>query len=324
MTKKQNDQLEMLLLVKSFFNENEAAISAQIPAFAGLKTTYEGLVSGILESAAEAGYDRTGVAQDKKDARIKLRQSMQRIGIGAELYYTHQLPDAALAARMNLCKKTAVNQSASDLIVNSYSVHEVADGIKTLLAPYGINASQVDELLMLIAAFENLRAAPQESRLEGVRYRLLTRARLKESVNLLSAVIDPMMDLLQYSSGLLYKKYRSSRKLRASGGGRQSSKPYTTRLNPGASKAMNLPAKPIDSATVVRLSSHSKAAEGNVRIYFAADATQPPAGGISLEALEQNVLSAQSLGYTSLKTCLCAYNSGHKPHTIGVLIIEEK
>jgi len=321
MNKSELDLLDMLQTVQAYFAENHAAITAQIPAFAAQKTSFDALITGILETAAEAAYDRTGYAQDKKEARTKLENAMQRISTGAALYYTHLAPDEALADRLRLCQKGAANQPAATLIVNALAIHEVADTVKTMLVPYGISAAMVDALPALIDGFESLRSAPQESRLEAARYRKLYLVRLSEAKVLLRQIIDPMLELLQYDHDLLYLKYRNSRKIQRSGGPRQRSKPYTTLLQPGAIKALNTaPSGIIQEQTMLRLSSHTAEATSHVRVYFASDAEQSPMGGITLEARQQSAHSAQSLGYSTQRPLLLAHNNGQTIHTIGVLI----
>ncbi len=322
MTNIQHEYLSMFKVVQLYFDENLSEITALLPAFAGQKAIYDSLITAIYMAGAEADQDITGYAVDKYEAREKLVTGMLRISGAALLYYTNVAPDATLAERIRHSSKVISLRTDASLIVNTMVIQQVSEGIKTLLGPYGVSAADVDSLPALLNAFEARRSQPREMRQEAFRQKKIMDTHFAQTKTLLRETIDRMLGLLSSSHSLLFAKYKSARKIRRTGGRRAAGKPYMRRVQPGAVAVLRLSNKISGDQQPIRLSSHTAGSPGRVNIYFSANPTRVPSEGegIEISSLQTTSLTAGDLGYTEQKPYLCAYNSGHMLHTVGVVL----
>lgn len=164
MTDEQNDYYSMLGLLRLYFDDVETQLLTVLPAFAGERLTFDALYAAIEASAVDASPDITGYAQDRSLARIALLTDVALVGAAGIYYFTHTAPDGEVVNRLKRCLRDVTRQSAADLTVNSRTVWETADGVKALLAPYGISAGDVDALQVKLAKWEDLREAPLDIR----------------------------------------------------------------------------------------------------------------------------------------------------------------
>jgi len=322
MNKIQSDNLGMLQLVSAQFNDHQAEIVAVVPAFAAQKVLFDGLLASIYESATEADGDLSGYTVSKAESRKALLEATQRVGMAGILYHTHVAPNPMLADRLRTSTRTVNLKTDAALLVNATAVHQVCDGVKALLTPYGISAAQVDALLALITGFEGEHTSPREARAEANRHKRELQKRLLAANALLRETIDPMMSMLQSTNHLLYRKYRLSRKMRQSANRRAADKPYKTMLHPGSTKALQTQGKSIKATTTLRLSCHTKEVSETVTFFFASSPTDEPTDGMSrtLGALEKTAATATELGWSAARPTLFARNNGHSLHTAGVLV----
>lgn len=319
MTDVQHDYVSMFQTVSAFFGDDEAQITAIIPAFAGLRPLYDARVDGILMLAADADMDTSGYAADKQQRREQLEALLTRVGSAAVLYHTHTAPDAEMAERLGRSLRQFTRQNASDLLANSRFVWETADGFKTLLAPYGVSAALVDEMAAALSAFEDMRTTPSDMRANARRQRVQMEQEIKELNSYLKNTMDVLLRNLEFSDRVLYYTYRSSRKLHKNRGKRSAKSPDKIFINPGSTKEIVLRNPATAAKEALHLSSHSKTAQGELVFYYSAT----PAGeqvveGVTLAAGARQSTTAGALGFSNERKHLCVRNTAMQRHVVGV------
>ena len=319
MTDTQEDYLSMFLTVSGFFREEEARITAIIPAFAGLQPLFEARVDSILMLGSESDMRLTGYAKDKQNRRERLEEYLTRVGSAAVLHHTHTAPDAEMAERLARSLSQYKKQSTADLLANSRFVWETADGFKTLLAPFSVSAAQVDEMAVAIGAFEDMRTTPRDVRAVAKRKRTQMEQEINDLRLYLRKVLDVLLRNLEFSDRVLYYTYRSTRKVRKNRGKRSEKSPDKIFINPGSTKELVL-RNPVTSADdALHLSSHSKAAEGDAVFYYSATPAGEQVGeGLSLAAGTRQSTTAGALGFNEERKHLCVRNTAMQRHVVGV------
>ena len=319
MTDSENDYLSMFLTVSGFLREEEALITSIIPAFAGLQAPYAARVDAILMLGSRTDGDFTGYAMDKQNRRERLEEYLTRVGNAAVLYHTFLAPDAEMVGRLSRSVKRYKKQAAADLLTNSRFVWETADGFKTLLAPYGVSAAQVDEMAVALGAFEDMRTTPQDVREGAKRDRAQLKQEIKDLSSYLKNTLDVLLRNLEFSDRVLYYTYRNTRKLHKNRGRRSEKSPDKMILNAGSTKELVL-RNPVTSAQdALHLSSHSKTAQGQAIFYYSATpAGEQAVEGITLVAGTRQSTNAGALGFSDERKYLCVRNTAMQRHMVGV------
>ncbi|MFN0033297.1 MAG: hypothetical protein ACKVOR_14135 [Flavobacteriales bacterium] len=211
--------ISMLGKVAYYFNNNGAEITAAIPIFASQKAIFDTKRGGILAMAIATDTDLGGYAIAKNNAQQLVLGNTLSIGQACAGYYTVTVPDPIKKSTVNWNKSELDLMRDSDLYVAGFKTHAVADGIKTLLVPFGFADTDVDTFGTNLANYLGLVDAPLS--MVGQRSGLFKEfdKRIDDMRTFLRDTMDTIFAPLQVTESLIYDTYQAVRRIDDAPGG---------------------------------------------------------------------------------------------------------
>jgi hypothetical protein len=206
MTTKQLNKLTMYLAVEGICDASPTiwqSLQAFADAYTGLKTH----VTNIQTFSQSQTQDTSGIAQDKKQARLAMCSVALPIAKAVHAY--------ALKSQNNTLA-ASVDFSMSDLMGgrdvqsrdNCQNISDIANTNLANLANYGVTAAQLTALTNAIAAFNLLISKPRDTRAQG---KTIT-GNLQTEFEAADETLGVMDDLLgQLSDAQFVSDYRNAR-----------------------------------------------------------------------------------------------------------------
>lgn len=319
MTDLDNDYLNMFRMVSGYFADHEAELTAILPAFAAQKAEYDARFAAFELAFYSLDAAAIGASTNKKVGRQRLQALLPLVSGALMQYHTHIAPDAEIVARIQRSRQKLTRQNDAQLTVNSHLVWETADAVKTLLAPYGVSATQVDEMGTAVQNFEALRTAPRDAMETTKRDRAKMHRQMQDLRNYLRQVMDTLLGVLKYSNESLHYRYQLARELRKARGKRSEKSPDRIIINPGGTKELVLRKTPTTAEDGLMCISHSKHAEGELIFYYSTSpAGEQQVEGLTIAAGTRQATTAGALGFSEERKHLCVRNTAMQRHNAGV------
>ena len=165
MTTKKLNKLTMALAVEDVCNGN-AAILPTVPAFASAYTDAQGHVSNIQVFAQNQEQDVSGIAADKKQARLAMCNTALPIA-GAVHAYAVKTKNNELAAKTDFSLSDLMAGRAEKSAERCQNIYDAANTNLANLADYGVTAAKLALLKAAIAAYNLLITKPRDARVTG-------------------------------------------------------------------------------------------------------------------------------------------------------------
>lgn len=165
MTTKKLNKPTMALAVEDVCNGN-AAILPTVPAFASAYTDAQGHVLNIQVFAQNQEQDVSGIAADKKQARLAMCNAALPIA-GAVHAYAVKTKNNELAAKADFSLSDLMAGRAEKSAERCQNICDAANTNLANLADYGVTAAKLALLKAAIAAYNLLITKPRDARVTG-------------------------------------------------------------------------------------------------------------------------------------------------------------
>jgi len=307
-----SEKLGMIMQVQTLLRRIQPVVEPVLPLITPERVKINDLVDAIISLGGEAGKDNTGVAEDKQALREKLTAEAYKVGNAAALYYTLVMSDQTLRARALLSQTQMKRLSADALVNKTRLIYQTALPIKTLLLPYGVDATTVDGLPAHIEAFFNAKELPAEERaLKKTANKDLQK--LFKDADVVLERLDMIFRVLHSSHPMEYMQYKMSRKIQQLPTNRIMKQGL---LQPASRSVANYARgylKPQTSITLINESARTKGAA--LQFYFAAKKGDLPASAqpiIEVSAGAEKTIPIAKHGFSEATPVLMVFNPSTK------------
>lgn len=209
MTDEQSNQLDMLLVLKDFYADNQAAIDT-IPVLALNFPQIAANIAIINVHAAGQSANLKGVAQDKTNLRTNLNElTFNTLGIARAWAVANN--DATLAEEFKVTESGL--EKIKDDTMAAYCTHRytlVNDNVAAM-ADYGLTPTHMTTWQDAITDYENAVASPREAINTRSTHTDQLKTTFDDTMSLLKDNIDPVMLNFKTSDPDLYSGYEKAR-----------------------------------------------------------------------------------------------------------------
>lgn len=154
MTRYQESKNTMYMVVDNYLNEADPAVLAMMPDFLTLFTDYKSELRDLQKYVKEQETLITGFRKEKFEHREKMIAVLLFVSTRIRAY-AWSIGDQVLDDKASIAPSRLLRMS--DTIVLSYAkkIHDLADEHLAALAPFGVDAAKLTELLDAHEAFRN-------------------------------------------------------------------------------------------------------------------------------------------------------------------------
>lgn len=216
MNNKQESKFTMMLAVRDFLKKN-STITAGLPGFSPLFTSYVDALDRINVIWEQQERDRTGIS-DRKD---ELRRSLAAKGYDVcrkTAVFAAMTGNTILAKEVSYAESDLAKTSDGKLKERALIIYDRALENATALVPYGVTAEDIEELKADIDQFNE---AIPTTRIGRTEEKAATEEliRLFKETDALLAKFDLLVEVVRTSSPAFYKSYKDNRKVIDTGAG---------------------------------------------------------------------------------------------------------
>jgi hypothetical protein len=129
-------------------------------------------------------------ANDLKDLTLQTLSKSVSAVIGATLCYAKKVADSELAARVDYSPTDMITGRASEVVTRCRMIYNAANEVTDDLVKYGITAAKLSALNKKIYAFDKVKVAPPQSRVEKSAATQLLTQLMSEAVRILRDDLD--------------------------------------------------------------------------------------------------------------------------------------
>lgn len=206
----------MFLKMESFLTDRAAELSAN-PAYADILAELTANDLAITQADSTANRNLTGFTINKQEKRIALNTSILTVAAAARGYYTTNY-DATKQKIVTLTRTKVEYEKDTEIITVADKVHDVAAPVKALLAPWGVAAADVDNLLLLVNAYRpTVVAQSRETDTSVVANAEMDRLFAANDA-LLNEQFDQQFAVFEFTNSSLYLEGQLARAIDDSGG----------------------------------------------------------------------------------------------------------
>lgn len=231
------DHVGTLIKVNQFAKDNDGALAINNNIEAN-RVVLETDIDRIFQLDSTATRPLEGFTQMKTNSRTDLESMVLLVRAGCVGYYTAN-PNAGKLGIVKFPDTKVTSARDNDLYVLADQVHDIANPIRTLLAPFSVSEDNVDAIPDLMSAYKDLLQLPRTeeaiSKAAGEeRDRVMDKCFQKTL-----PTIDNYMMVFKQTNATLFSKYQTARAIDSSGGG-SGTDGYTVssyEIGPGQSRA---------------------------------------------------------------------------------------
>lgn len=216
MNSQQEDEFGMFVTVDLFLGDRAMDMAAN-PVIGMIKVNINTNITDIVQADSTATRNLAGFTTAKSQKRIQVEQSILSIAGAARGYYTSVMHDETKKAQVRLTKSEVEDARDSDVIVIADRIHDVADPIKVMLAPYEITVIDVDNLPVLVGEYRTLLQAPRREETVSAKAGLQVDKEFTDTRKELDN-LDDNTAVYEYTKPLLFQEYKMCRAIMNSGG----------------------------------------------------------------------------------------------------------
>ncbi len=226
----------MLIKVKTFLNKKAAQLTDTPVIASSLQPEVEQFIEDIFSEDEDASGTISGNTELKRELRNRVERIGFEVAAACAAYYTITVPNPVLRAKCNYQRTDLSSSNMRDMVlyVKMKVVHEIADPIKALLAPFGILVTDVDNLNNALeqyfAELEGPRDAIGERAASGRQVDRL----IGEVRKLPTEQLDVVMKYYAVNDPELHDYYLNARSIDQTGGGPIPDEDETITLASGA------------------------------------------------------------------------------------------
>ena len=216
MDSREEDKYGMFLKMESLLTARAALLSVN-PAFADILTELTANDLAITQADSTANRNLTGFTINKQEKRIALNNSVLTVAAATRGYYTTNY-DSTKQKLATLTRTKVEDEKDAEIITLADSVHDVAEPVKALLAPWGVASGDVDNLLVLVNAYRpTVVAQSRETDVSVVANADMDKL-FAANDKLLNEQFDQQFAVYEFTNSSLYLEGRLARAIDDSGG----------------------------------------------------------------------------------------------------------
>jgi len=209
MTNKQKNKFAMYLAVKAVL-DNYNVLWQTLPAFVNGSTVLNSQVTLIQSLGQTQNLDTTGVAVDKKQAKVAMAQTAVSIGSAVRAYAVMN-KNNTLATEVGFVQSEITGARDSDAIEHCQNIHDVANVNLAVLAIYGVTAARLATLQGVIDGFSLLVGKPRENIAAGRTVTQQLAAAFDTADEVLNEVLDNLIGQFEQDNPKFVSDYRNAR-----------------------------------------------------------------------------------------------------------------
>jgi len=202
------DRFSMFGKTLDFLNVKDAVLAIN-PAIIALRGEFSTLIDDIIKHEGAAQKTITGAREKRNESRTKLIASMMKVSSALFAYWLV----AGLKVELRLSDYTQrelMRRPEGNLYLRATKLHELADPVKALLAPYNCLPADVDALFNRKKEFFDDVELPKKMRKERSNARKKVTALMKQGTEILKTV-DIHMATFQWVKPPLFAEYALAR-----------------------------------------------------------------------------------------------------------------
>jgi hypothetical protein len=211
MNKKNENRISMFKTVSDYCESNIALINAN----AGLATIYQRFVDKLdklLPIAQAQMLNRKGIAQNKKDLRLKLALALEEAS-GIIMSHFDSINDHDIYTEANVTISRLKTMRDMKLLIHAQTIIDLLTTHQAVLAPFGVDAAYIANITAFRTEFDAIVAAPTM----GSNARKTATAELefliKEIMAILNKELDNAMLVIKTAKPTVYKTYVNARRI---------------------------------------------------------------------------------------------------------------
>jgi hypothetical protein len=184
---------------------------------------YSESVDALAENQAQIDEQKliveanSGAADAKELARQTLATAANEV-IGAVRAYAVRNEEPELQAKVNYSPSQIASGKASNMVTRCRTVHAAASDVAEELAKYGITPAKLTAFKKKIDAFDSMKTAPRQSRVEKSAAAQLLTQLVRSNARILDEQLDGLMIQFKDSAPGFYNEYFGARMVVASRG----------------------------------------------------------------------------------------------------------
>lgn len=207
-----NNQLKVLLLLKSFYINHEAEL-AELPIISVLNDELNEKLTQLFSMAGNLGLNHKGITKDKEHRRAEFTLSILKISAPFTMWA--KLNGETIDAKHFGLSLSALNTlKANDIYTFSQDLISIAQPRLLDLAPFGVVLADFTDLANKAAVFLTVKDSPLKSRTERAKDNKEMHALMRYVFTDLLHKYGLAMDILQFKYPSLYSLYTTFRKVR--------------------------------------------------------------------------------------------------------------
>ena len=165
MTRKQLNKLTMALAVEDICDANEVTYKT-VPAFANAYADVKSHVTNIQALSQAQSQDKSGISEDKKQARLVMCNTALPISSAVHAYAI-KTKNNELAAQMDFSSSDLMTGRDVLCAQRCQNIYDKANANVAALADYGLTDAKLTGLKAAIAAYSLLISKPRDARATG-------------------------------------------------------------------------------------------------------------------------------------------------------------
>ena len=217
----QIEHVGMFVKVKTFLNKKTSELAATPVIAATLQPAFITLIDDILTEEEDASAPITGSSELKRNLRTAVEDKGFEVAAACVAYYTITVPNPVIRVKCEFVRSELMpfGMRDNDFYVAMKRVHEIADPIKALLAPFGVAGADVDDLGTALAAYFAQMEAPYDARGERLASGKQVDRLFDQAMELLTDKLDVVMKFYVTNNPELHDYYLTARSIDGTGGG---------------------------------------------------------------------------------------------------------
>lgn len=223
METRQSNKYKMYLAVKKVVDE-KTALWQTFPAFISDYNRWKARISSIKTLGEQQDSATGGIAENKTTARKTMSDAAFEIASAIHVYAINQA-DKELAEKVKFSVTDLLAGKDTESSKRCTGIYTIAQASLAAIADYGVTAEKVDNLNILIGAYDGLLVGPQtaKAKIKTITAQLATE--FDKADELLNDHLDKLMVQFKTSQPAFYSDYANARNIIDSGGGHASPPP---------------------------------------------------------------------------------------------------
>ncbi|MGD8777877.1 MAG: hypothetical protein PVH88_02830 [Ignavibacteria bacterium] len=211
MNKRQSNKLNMYNAVITFLQNNQQAYSA-MPAMQAQVTELENKTQNIIDSDAEREGVRAGKIANKLKEEKELHEVLNKV-ISALFVYAQIIENNEIKDEADYSSYELIKMRDNDFLEKGYAIYNLAAGLKTELADYGISEDDIESIKTNADEFAEALGIAGAAGAESKEKTAGLQAIFDDVDDLLYDRIDKLVEIFKTSDEAFYEGYTNARQI---------------------------------------------------------------------------------------------------------------